>query len=152
MTQKKVKPKNLTKGKVYQLKGQAGLDAKVAAVEEENTKPELPPFKAGDTIRVHVRIREGEKERIQAFDGVVIQKSNHGKNRSFTVRKISQGIGVERVFLETSPKLAKVQVLQVGKVRQSKIYHLRKLQGRKARIERDVKEEESLRKSNQLSS
>lgn len=94
----------------------------------------LPSFQAGDTVDVHVRITEGEKERIQIFTGVVIAISGQGSRRSFTVRKISYGIGVERVFPMHSPSIAKVDVTFRGRVRRAKLYYLRELRGRAARI------------------
>lgn len=87
---------------------------------------------------MHVRIKEGEKERIQIYEGVVIAQSNRGVNRSFTVRKISHGVGVERIFLESSPKIAKLEIVQQGRVRRAKLYYLRGLEGKAARIEREV--------------
>src|SRR6185312_11036897 len=111
---------------------------KVAAVENAQLRTDLPNFKPGDTIRVHVRIKEGEKERLQAYDGVVIARQNAGASKSFTVRKMSHGVGVERIFLDASPKVAKIDVLEEGKVRRAKLYYLRELQGRAAKIERDM--------------
>lgn len=111
---------------------------KVKAVEDSQLRKDLPNFKPGDTVRVHVRIKEGEKERTQAYDGVVIARQNAGASRSFTVRKMSHGVGVERIFLDASPKVAKVDVLEEGKVRRAKLYYLRELQGRAAKIERDI--------------
>jgi large subunit ribosomal protein L19 len=94
----------------------------------------LPDFRVGDTVRVQVKIREGEKERLQAFEGVVIAR-NRGSNRAtFTVRKISYSVGVERVFAENSPNIADVEVLSRGKVNQGRLYYLRGLSGKKARI------------------
>lgn len=115
-----------------------GLAEKVALVDKSVAKAELPNFKPGDTVRVHVKIKEGEKERIQAYEGVVIARSNKSSSKSFTVRKMSHGVGVERIFTESSPKVAKLEVLQQGKVRRSKLYYLRELEGRAAKIEREV--------------
>jgi len=115
-----------------------GLAAKVALVEKSTMINEMPLFKAGDTVRVHVRIKEGEKERIQPFEGVVIGRSSKGGSKSFVVRKLSHGVGVERIFLETSPKVAKLEVVQEGRVRRAKLYYLRGLEGKAARIEREV--------------
>lgn len=95
---------------------------------------DIPQFKAGDTLDVHVRVIEGDKERIQVFTGVCIQRRGNGVNASFTVRKISNGIGVERVFPLHSPRLAKIEVKRVGRVRRAKLYYLRELQGKAARI------------------
>ncbi len=97
-------------------------------------KNELPVFKAGDTITVHYKIREGNKERIQTFQGVVLQRSGKGVNETFTVRKISGNIGVERIFPCTSPFIDKVEVNKRGVVRRGRIFYLRGLQGKKARI------------------
>lgn len=120
------------------LKSQKGLAARVAQVENSVTKAELPAFKPGDTVRVHVRIKEGEKERVQAYEGLVIARQNQGGSKSFTVRKISHGVGVERIFLESSPKVAKVDLIQEGKVRRAKLYYIRELAGKAAKIEREV--------------
>src|SRR4051812_41147686 len=94
---------------------QKGLMARVGVVEKPMLRADLPKFRAGDTIKVHARIKEGEKERIQIYEGVVIGQSNRGASRSFTVRKISHGVGVERIFLESSPKIAKIEIAQVGR-------------------------------------
>jgi len=100
-------------------------------------KNEIPSFKAGDTITVHYKIREGNKERIQTFQGVVLQRAGKGMNETFTVRKISGNIGVERIFPATSPFIDKVEVNKRGVVRRSRIYYLRGLQGKKARIKEE---------------
>jgi large subunit ribosomal protein L19 len=102
--------------------------------EREQLRMDIPQFKAGDTVRVHVRIIEGEKERIQVFQGPVIKVSRGTTNATFTVRKVSDGVGVERVFPMHSPFIEKVEVLSEGKVRQSRIYYLRKLKGKASRI------------------
>lgn len=115
-----------------------GLAARVAAVEAKLVKVELPEFKAGDTVRVHVKIKEGEKERVQPYEGVVIARSNRVGGKAFTVRKISHGVGVERIFAVTSPKIAKLEVIQEGRIRRAKLYYLRGLEGKAARIEREV--------------
>lgn len=98
------------------------------------TTQEFPKFKAGDTVNVSYRIVEGSKERIQNFQGVVLQIKGNGVNKTFTVRKISGGIGVERVFPFTSPMIAEVKVVKRGVVRRARIYYLRNLTGKKARI------------------
>ncbi|NQU40254.1 MAG: 50S ribosomal protein L19 [Lentisphaerae bacterium] len=95
---------------------------------------EVPPFRVGDTVCVHVRIREGEKERIQNFTGTVIARDGAGSNETFTVRRISHGVGVERVFPVYSPHLAQIEVEREGKVKRAKLYFLRSLTGRKARM------------------
>jgi large subunit ribosomal protein L19 len=103
-------------------------------LEREMMRMDLPSFSAGDTIKVHVKIREGEKERIQVFQGVVISKRNNGAQSTFTVRKISYGVGVERVFPAHSPFIDQIEVVTKGRVRRAKIYYLRKLRGKAARI------------------
>ena len=95
---------------------------------------DIPAFAAGDTVKVYVKIKEGEKERIQAFQGVVISKRGRGTGATFTVRKVSYGIGVERIFPLHSPAIDKIEVITRGRVRRSKIYYLRKLRGKAARI------------------
>jgi large subunit ribosomal protein L19 len=117
---------------------QRSLADRVAAVEKAMIRSDFPDFSAGDTVRVHVRIKEGEKERVQAYEGVVIARQNAGASKSFVVRKISHGVGVERIFMETSPKIAKVEIVQEGKVRRAKLYYLRGLEGKAAKIEREV--------------
>jgi len=107
---------------------------KIEQLEKENIRLDLPNFGAGDTVKVHVKIKEGEKERIQAFQGVVISKRKGGSNATFTVRKVSYGIGVERIFPMHSPIIDKIEILTRGRVRRAKIYYLRKLRGKAARI------------------
>ena len=106
----------------------------IKKLEREQLRMDIPAFDAGDTVKVHVKIKEGEKERIQVFQGVVISKRKGSTNATFTVRKVSYGIGVERVFPTHSPILDKVEVVSRGRVRRSKIYYLRKLRGKAARI------------------
>lgn len=103
-------------------------------IEAAQMDKELPEFGPGDTVVVQVRIREGERERLQAFEGVVIGIRNRGVNSAFTVRKVSHGIGVERTFQTYSPLVASIRVKRYGDVRQAKLYHLRQLSGRAARI------------------
>lgn len=103
-------------------------------LEHRFLRKDVPQFRAGDTLRVQVRIREGEKERLQAFEGVCISMKHGGNRASFTVRKISYGVGVERVFPMNSPMLDSIEVLQRGRVRRAKLYYLRKLRGKAARI------------------
>ena len=103
-------------------------------ISQDQLKADLPEFRSGDTIRVEVKVREGDKERVQLYQGVVIQRSGHGVGETVTVRKISQGIGVERIFPIHSPSIGSIRVLRRGKVRQSRIYYLRKLRGKAARI------------------
>ena len=100
----------------------------------EGLKAEFPQFNVGDRIRVHVRVIEGDKERIQPFEGDVIGFKGSGVNKSFTVRKISSGVGVERIFPMSSPKVAKIEMVKQGKVRRAKLYYLRNLSGKAARI------------------
>jgi len=97
-------------------------------------KTDLPQFKAGDTVRVHVRIVEGSRERIQVFEGVVIKRRGGGISETFTVRKISYGVGVERTFPVHTPKIEKLEVTRRGRVRRAKLYYLRSLRGKAARI------------------
>jgi large subunit ribosomal protein L19 len=106
----------------------------IKQLEREMMRLDLPDFSPGDTVNIHVKIREGEKERIQVFQGVVISKHNGTTNATFTVRKISYGIGVERVFPLHSPIIDKIEVVTRGRVRRAKIYYLRKLRGKAARI------------------
>lgn len=102
--------------------------------EKDYLRDDMPRFKSGDTVKVYCKIKEGEKERIQIFEGVVIARHNDGVNSSYTVRKVSYGIGVERIFPLHAPFIEKVEVSRVGKVRRSKLYYLRALSGKKARI------------------
>ena len=108
---------------------------KLQEVEKEYLRSDMPEFRAGDTVKVHVKVREGDKERIQVFQGVVIARRGAGTNESFTVRKMSGGIGVERVFPIHSPIIDKIEVLRRGRVRRAKLYYLRGLRGKAARIE-----------------
>jgi large subunit ribosomal protein L19 len=108
--------------------------SKIEQLEKENIRLDLPSFKPGDTVKVHVKITEGEKERIQAFQGVVISKRKGAARASFTVRKVSYGIGVERIFPMHSPVIDRIEVITRGRVRRAKIYYLRKLRGKAARI------------------
>lgn len=107
-------------------------------VEAAYKNDELPDFQAGDTVNVHVRIREGEKERIQQFQGVVIQKKGSGMSATMTVRKISNGIGVERIFPINSPSLEKIEIVRKGKVRRARIYYMRQRFGKSARIKERI--------------
>jgi len=106
----------------------------LSVIEKDQMRTDLIEFKSGDTVKVHVKIKEGEKERVQVFQGVVISKRKGAANASFTVRKVSYGVGVERVFPLHSPVLDKIEVVTRGRVRRAKIYYLRKLRGRAARI------------------
>ncbi|MEA3416162.1 MAG: 50S ribosomal protein L19 [Thermodesulfobacteriota bacterium] len=106
----------------------------IEQIEREMMRLDLPAFAPGDTVKVYVKIKEGEKERIQVFQGVVISKRKGRSNAAFTVRKVSYGIGVERIFPLHSPLIDKVEVVSKGRVRRAKIYYLRKLRGKAARI------------------
>ncbi len=101
---------------------------------EAKQRRTLPSFRVGDTVRVHYRITEGEKERIQVFQGVVIRRSGGGLGRTFAVRKVSAGIGVERIFPASSPNIDKLEIVSSGRVRRARLYYLRELQGKKARL------------------
>jgi large subunit ribosomal protein L19 len=107
---------------------------KIKQLEKEMMRLDLPHFIPGDTVKVHVKIKEGEKERIQVFQGVVISKRKGSTNASFTVRKVSYGVGVERIFPLHSPIIDRIEVISRGRVRRAKIYYLRKLRGKAARI------------------
>jgi len=106
----------------------------IDAIEQEQMGKEIPPFAPGDTVVVQVKVKEGNRERLQAFEGVVIDKRNRGINSAFTVRKISHGEGVERVFQTHSPSIADIQVKRRGDVRRAKLYYLRERTGKAARI------------------
>ena len=106
----------------------------IAQLDAENMKTDIPAFSPGDTVVVQVRVREGARERLQAYEGVVIGKRNRGINSAFTVRKISNGEGVERVFQTHSPLIAEIMVKRRGRVRQAKLYYLRGRTGKAARI------------------
>lgn len=103
-------------------------------ITKSQLRTDIPEFRSGDTVRVHVWIREGNRERVQAFEGVVIQNSGGGIGETFTVRKISSGVGVERNFQKNSPSIEKIEVLKYGKVRRAKLFYLRGLSGKAARI------------------
>jgi large subunit ribosomal protein L19 len=106
----------------------------IELIEREHVRTDLPDFRPGDTVRVHAKIVEGDKERTQIFQGVVISKRKGGTRATFTVRKVSYGIGVERIFPLYSPRIEKIEVVNRGKVRRAKLYYLRKLRGKAARI------------------
>ena len=110
----------------------------IETLEREATDKKIPDFSPGDTVVVEVKVKEGDRERAQAYEGVVIAKSNRGLNSSFTVRKISHGEGVERVFQTHSPAIDSVTVKRRGKVRGAKLYYLRNLEGKAARIQEDL--------------
>jgi large subunit ribosomal protein L19 len=109
------------------------MNEKVRAIEERQLAADVPDFNIGDTVRVHVRIREGDKERTQAFEGTVLARRGRGANETFTVRRVSSGIGVERVFAVSSPNVQKIVVTRRGKARRAKLYYLRKRSGKAAK-------------------
>ncbi|QOI96348.1 MAG: 50S ribosomal protein L19 [Flammeovirgaceae bacterium] len=112
---------------------------KVVEQEFASVREKMPDFKAGDTINVHVKIKEGNKERVQQFQGVVIQRRGYGTNgETFTVRKVSNGVGVERIFPITSPSIDKIEVVKEGSVRRAKLYYMKGRQGKSARIKEKV--------------
>ncbi len=106
----------------------------IEVITKSQLRTDIPEFKAGDTVRVHVRIIEGGRERIQLFEGVVIKRRGGGISATYTVRKISNGVGVERTFPVHTPKVEKIEVVRKGKVRRAKLYYLRNLRGKAARI------------------
>jgi len=107
---------------------------KIKEILQDQVRTDLPAFKAGDRVRVHVRVIEGDKERLQPFEGDVLSIRGGGLDKTFTVRKISSGVGVERIFNFNSPKIAKIDVIKEGRVRRAKLYYLRNLSGKAARI------------------
>lgn len=106
----------------------------ITEITKEQLRSDLPTFRPGDTVRVHVKVVEGTRERIQVFEGVVIKRRGGGISETFTVRKISYGVGVERTFPVHTPKIARLEVIRRGKVRRAKLYYLRNLRGKAARI------------------
>ena len=110
----------------------------IKAIEYEQLKNAIPEIKVGNTVRVHVRIKEGNKERIQVFEGIIIKKQGGGVNATFTVRKISYGVGVEKTFLIHSPLVEKVEVVRVGKARRAKLYYLRERTGKASKTKEMV--------------
>lgn len=109
-------------------------------IEQEQLRFDHPDFRAGDTVRVHIRIIEGTKERVQVFQGVVIRKRKGAMDASFTVRKVSHGVGVEKTFATHNPRIEKIELVSQGRVKRSRLYYLRNLRGKAARIrERDIR-------------
>lgn len=109
-------------------------------IEKASLRRDLPPFRPGDTLRVHVKVREGDKERIQVFEGVVLRRRGQGASETFTVRKVSYGVGVERIFPVQAPSVDKVEIKSRGHVRRSRLYYLRELRGKKARLRSKVRD------------
>jgi len=114
------------------------------AVKSTHQKKNFPTFRAGDTVEVHVKVKEGEKERVQLYRGVVLKLQGAGVSRSFTVRKISDGVGVERTFPFTSPIIEKVELISNGQVRRSKLYYLRSLEGKAAKVKSELAQTEAV--------
>ena len=112
----------------------------IDAVHQATLRRDLPAFRSGDTVRVHVRITEGDKRRIQIFEGVVLQRRGGGEGETFTVRKISSGVGVERIFPVQSPNVTKVEIKSRGHVRRARLFYLRDLSGKKARLRSKVRD------------
>ena len=110
----------------------------IKSIEHEQLKNKIPDLRVGDTVRVHVKIKEGNKERIQVFEGIIIKKQGGGVNATFTVRRISYGVGVEKTFLVHSPNVEKVEVTRVGKARRAKLYYLRDRVGKAAKTKEKV--------------
>ena len=106
----------------------------VESIEREQMRGDIPPFRVGDTVKVHVKIREGEKERVQVFEGLVIRHHRGTMGASFTVRKVSYGVGVERIFPVHSPQIDKIEILRRGRIRRARLYYLRDRVGKAARI------------------
>jgi large subunit ribosomal protein L19 len=114
----------------------------ISAIEAKYLKDKVTEFRPGDTLKVSLKIKEGDKERIQAFEGVVIQRRGKGTGETFTLRKVSSGVGVERIFPLYSPNITKIELLRQGKVKRAKLFYLRGLKGKSARIQEKKKEEE----------
>lgn len=110
----------------------------IKSIEQEQLREDIPLFFAGDTVRVMVKVVEGSRERLQAFEGVVIKKQHGGARETFTVRRISYGIGVERTFPKHSPRVDRVEIIRKGKVRRAKLYYIRQLSGKAARIKEKI--------------
>jgi large subunit ribosomal protein L19 len=110
----------------------------IGAIETQHTKREIPDFRPGDTVRVQVKVVEGERERLQAFQGTVIQRRGAGMGATFTIRKISGGIGVERIFPLHSPNVGTIEIIRRGRVRRAKLFYLRKLKGKAARVQEKI--------------
>lgn len=111
----------------------------IQSLEQEQIRNDFPDFRPGDTVRVHVKVIEGGRERIQVFEGVVIRRRGGGLGETFTVRRVSYGVGVERTFPFNTPKIDKIEVVRRGQVRRARLYYLRKLRGKAARIKEKVR-------------
>jgi large subunit ribosomal protein L19 len=114
------------------------LTPKLSALEKTQMREKVPEFRVGDNVKVHYQIREGDKERVQIFHGIVIRRQRAGARSTFTVRKVSYGVGVERVFLLHSPRIEKLEVGAHGKIRRSRLYYLRDLKGKAARLREKI--------------
>jgi large subunit ribosomal protein L19 len=121
-------------GGKWERKGVKTMHPLIQKVTESQKRQDIPEFRPGDTLRVHVKVIEGQRERVQVFEGVVIQRRGGGISETFTVRKVSYGVGVERTFPLHSPRIEKIEVIRRGKVRRAKLFYLRKLRGKAARI------------------
>jgi len=115
-------------------KEHGAMDPRIEMLEKEQMRVDLPPFRAGDKVRIHSRIQEGDKERIQVFEGVIIRRRRGNTGATFTVRKVSYGVGVEKVFPVHSPTIDRIEVISKARVRRSRLYYLRKLRGKAARL------------------
>jgi len=111
----------------------------IESLEQEQVKTDIPDFRSGDTVKVHVKVIEGSRERIQVFEGVVIRRRGAGLGETFTVRRLSYGIGVERTFPINTPKIEKIEIVRRGQVRRARLYYLRNLRGKAARIKEKVR-------------
>lgn len=120
------------------LEGVNSMQDLIAEITKDQLRTDLPEFRPGDTVRVHAKVVEGSRERIQVFEGVVIKRQNGGIHETFTVRKISYGVGVERTFPLHSPRIDKIEVVRRGKVRRAKLYYMRNLRGKAARIKERI--------------
>ena len=120
---------------------------KIKAIENEQLRENKLTLNIGDTVKVHVKIKEGNKERIQVFEGTIIKRQRGGSNETFTVRKIAYGVGVERTFLVNSPKVEKVEIVRAGKVRRAKLYYLRDRVGKATRVKAKITSKEDATKS-----
>ena len=111
----------------------------IEELTREQLRTDLPDFRPGDTLKVHVKVKEGSRERVQVFEGVVIRRRGGGISETYTVRKVSYGVGVERTFPLHSPRVEKIEVVRRGKVRRAKLYYLRNLRGKAARIKEEIR-------------